>query len=953
MKHLNLLLYLCLLFPTHHAYANWQRSVTNHSRHTYKAANQNWMVEQHENGWMYFANNKGLLEFDGVTWNTYSIHNAKTRAVKSDGKGKIYVGGLGQFGYFEPTRQGNLEYVCLSDSLPSGVNAGNIWNIHIVEDGVYFQSDRSVFYLENNEIKEVNHGVDIMNSAVINKKFYIASELGLSILNGDEFSLLPHTRDKFQSKIVGLYPFGDDIIIVSSQNGIFIYNSKEIVPYPSAADSFLKENQLFCSAQKDSLIALGSVQDGVMILNTHNGGVEKISLHNGLQNKTVLSVLFDRENNLWLGLDNGIDCINLNAPMFFLYSSKSAIGSGYSSCYYNGKLYLGTNQGLYVTDYPLLLNEEAKLNFVPGTEGQVWSVTKFDNKLFCGGGNSLIILDGDKISRLPGIRGVWAVAPLRHYPDHLIAGTYGGLFIIKKKNGEWTLSHRIVGPGYSAKTMYVEEMSKAVWLANKEKGLYRMILAEDLQSAQIKNYNDENLPAGNNVYVTKINDEIVIASRQGLFRYNQIKDKLEKYTELEDILDGNVPYTHIRQDEHKDIWYVTDGMLKLARYQKETNTFEKTESESYLRGFLIEDFEHISIYEANQALIGTEEGFCLLDFSQKPQRKFPLNLQIRKVYLTIGKDSLVYGRSITYDPEPLVIPYKNNSIKIEYSVNNYDKSLVTLYAYKLEGNDSKEWSEYSENHIKEFTNLKEGKYTFYVKIITNKEKEPITTSFDFEVLPPWYRTWWAYLSYLILVLAVITFTYYKISENQKRIIKRKNQEIIQQKVKFKEESAKKDQKIDSLKEKNLQTDLKHKSDELVKTTMNIVRKNEMLQAIRKEAVSISRSIEEENLPTIRRKMIRLISHIDTNIEHDDDLNAFQTSFDSLHQDFFEKLDKLLPGLNKKDKLLCAYIKMDLMSKEIAPLLNISLRGVEISRYRLRKKLQLSTEDNLAEFLQRL
>lgn len=135
--------------------------------------------------------------------------------------------------------------------------------------------------------------------------------------------------------------------------------------------------------------------------------------------------------------------------------------------------------------------------------------------------------------------------------------------------------------------------------------------------------------------------------------------------------------------------------------------------------------------------------------------------------------------------------------------------------------------------------------------------------------------------------------------------------------------------------------------------MNIVRKNEMLQEIKKEAMSISRSIDEENLPNVRRKMLRLIGHIDTNIEHDDDLQAFQNTFDSVHQDFFNKLDSRFPNLNKKEKLLCAYIKMDLMSKEIAPLMNISLRGVEISRYRLRKKLELSPEANLADFLQKL
>ena len=162
----------------------------------------------------------------------------------------------------------------------------------------------------------------------------------------------------------------------------------------------------------------------------------------------------------------------------------------------------------------------------------------------------------------------------------------------------------------------------------------------------------------------------------------------------------------------------------------------------------------------------------------------------------------------------------------------------------------------------------------------------------------------------------------------------------------------KDQKIDSLKEENLQSELRHKSEELIRSTLNIVRKNEILLDIKKEVLGISHSISEENLVMLRRKTLRLLGQIETNIEHDNDLQAFQSTFDSVHHDFFKRLEEAYPDLNNKDKLLCAYIKMNLLSKEIAPLMNISLRGVEISRYRLRKKLNLSEGENLVEFLQK-
>lgn len=181
----------------------------------------------------------------------------------------------------------------------------------------------------------------------------------------------------------------------------------------------------------------------------------------------------------------------------------------------------------------------------------------------------------------------------------------------------------------------------------------------------------------------------------------------------------------------------------------------------------------------------------------------------------------------------------------------------------------------------------------------------------------------------------------------------KDEEMNRQKTVLEKDINQKKKLITELEEEKLRNELNYKSDELVKTTLNVVRKNEILQKIRKDAESLSRTISEGNLVNVRRGMLRLINQINTNIEHDSDLDNFQSSFDAVHNDFLRKLGENYPQLTNKDKMLCAYIKMNLMSKEIAPLLNISVRGVEISRYRLRKKLGLDEKANLAEYLQKI
>ena len=202
------------------------------------------------------------------------------------------------------------------------------------------------------------------------------------------------------------------------------------------------------------------------------------------------------------------------------------------------------------------------------------------------------------------------------------------------------------------------------------------------------------------------------------------------------------------------------------------------------------------------------------------------------------------------------------------------------------------------------------------------------------------------------MILTLFYVYHRLVAGRKRLLMQKEFELYRQKQEFKKESDLKDQKINSLKEEKLQSELRYKSEELIRSTLNIVRKNEMLLEIKKEVLGISHSISEENLVSLRRKALRLLGQIETNIEHDDDLQAFQSTFDTVHHNFFQRLEAAYPELNHKDKMLCAYIKMNLLSKEITPLLNISLRGVEISRYRLRKKLNLAEGENLAEFLQK-
>ena len=907
----------------------WQRPVVNFTRHTYMAANQNWMVKQADNGWMYFANNQGLLEFDGVYWNTYSIDNeAKLRSLNITNH-RIYVGALGQFGYFEPDKFGRLQYTCLSKNMEKeGII--NIWNIHTLGNRVYFQADGAVFYLENDHIGKIACQKGITASAVIYNRLYTATSDGIYVMQNNRFHKVRDIELPQDCNIVAILPYNGNMLIVTSDHGLYLYHQGALTPWQHPANTLIASNKLTNAAINDRHIALGTTHNGIILIDTRTNNVENISKDDGLQNKTVLGTSFDRDGNLWLGLDNGIDHVVLTSPLFFLNQQQSAIGSGYASAVYHDHLYMGTNQGLYQASGTLNVGAQTSTTFIEGTGGQVHGITIHDDKLFCGGRNFYVMIDGNRVTRFP-IRGVWHTCAT-HSPDALLLGDYWGLKVLRKTNGQWTYTNKIEGTDISAKTMMPEESGHAVWVANKTKGIYRLTLDDALtRVVSTKHFNSPQLPIGDNVCVATIDHTVVIASRQGLFRYDATKDQIEPYTQLEKKLNGKTDYSYICQDELQNIWYVCDRILYILHFDPNGNTYYKNKGEAYLSDELIDDFEHVMVKAPNLAIIGTQEGFALLNYGSKQTSRFPLTLQIRHVIGTNGTDTLLYGSSFIGEGRPLRIAYKHNSLRIEYSANNFDKSQTILYSYRMLGLPDEEWSDYRRQHVKEYTNLREGKYTFQVRIVTESDPKPIIASITLHVLPPWYRSWWAYLLYTLLFAAVIYAVVNRLRKNTKEL----------------------NQKIETLEDEKTQIELRSKQNELMLSRMNVVRKNEMLQEIKKTAVSLNNSLSEGNLPNIKRKMVRLIGQIDTNIEHDDDLEAFKGDFDAVHSDFFKILSERFPHLTHKDKMLCAYLKMNMISKEIAPLLNISVRGVEISRYRLRKKLDLDEKENLTEFLQRL
>jgi hypothetical protein len=297
-----------------------------------------------------------------------------------------------------------------------------------------------------------------------------------------------------------------------------------------------------------------------------------------------------------------------------------------------------------------------------------------------------------------------------------------------------------------------------------------------------------------------------------------------------------------------------------------------------------------------------------------------------------------------------VLAYKNNSLSFKFSSFWYEEAKTTQYQYWLEG-FGKEWSQWTIEPEKEYTNLPEGDYIFHVKAKNLYDTISQEDTFSFEIRPPWYRTIWAYLFYLGLFCLFIS----GIIRYQRNLAKLEREQLIanQEKELLLKESELAKQKLMAEQEKmnivreNLETTISLKNSKVASNTVNLIYLNEILLTIREHIQQMEKNNDPKTNPSIINKINRIIEQ---ELQGDHHWKEFEEIFNQLHSNFIQKLKSHFPELTPRDIRMCAYLRMNLNTKEIAPLLGISVRGVEDTRYRIRKKVNLSQEANLTEFI---
>jgi len=951
-----------LLFVSLHAVATDIKSigvpyVQNYTKAIYQSGNQNWSVTRDEHGVMYFGNSEGLLTFDGKYWQSYRMPNGLiVRAVAADGNGKIYSGGFGELGYWENNKNGQLVYHSLNQLVPKKYQPINeeIWKIYVDRNQVIFQSFGSIYIYKDGKINVVKGPQPFLFLFQTGSRYFVEQvNSGLYELKGSKLEYINGSNIMGNSGVLSILQLSANrYLIGTARNGLFIYDNGQIKPWFTLASSFLKNYQLNNGVRIGKYVAYGTILNGIIIIDTTGNVIQQINKSSGLQNNTVLSLYIDNEQNLWAGLDNGIDRIEINSPLYFYFDKTGHFGTVYSSIIFNNKVYLGTNQGLFYSDWIENGNKRLFQSFdfklIPGSQGQVWELSLQDGKLLCGHNTGTFQVNGDAISKITTISGGWTIKKLN--ANQLIQGTYTGLIIYKKDNsGNWVFDHKI--DGFGEPSRYVEQDNKGqLWVSHAYKGIYKVTLSSDLKKATSVKYYDKQygLPGSFNINVFNLDNRIVFASDSGFYVYDDISDHFTKYQELNKKLGTFARSNKIIPALGKKYWFINHGHVSLADFSVPGKMSIDSNRFSILEGRMVQNYENISRINSSIYLISVDDGFVIMndeDALRQSDLKLPYVL-IRRVENITDKITTIANNGSQGEIE---IPHSENNIRISYSLPFYRQEKIR-FQYYLEGY-SHQWSDWSTQSQKEFTNLDQGTYHFRVRAKINEQNVSPETVLTFTVLAPWYAGRVAVICYILLIILA-----YFLVRKYYRIKLQRHQHHIQERMKkehdeyLKQESIANEQRIAKVRNEQLQADLSSKSRELANSAMNIVYKNELLQKISHEMTQLKDSSGKRLSEDQLRKIQKVI---DDGMSDERDWNLFESSFNEAHESFFKKLKAQHPDLVPNDLKLCAYLRMNMNSKEMASLLNISLRGVEIRRYRLRKKLNLEHDKNLVEFLMEL
>jgi signal transduction histidine kinase len=791
------IIYLCFavsitLFPRQNKELGFPQ-LKNYTPKEFGALSQNWAITQDKRGIMYFGN-VGVLEYDGVNWRLISLPNMSTvRSLGCSEAGRIYVGGVGDFGYLQPDSKGEFKFFSLVKYLPEeSKNFADVWSLFIKGSEIFFTTDAFIFRWSEKTKKMKTwkaenkfHVCELVNGIIYIREW----GKGLLTLDGDSLKLIPGSEQFADERIYAMLamPGGKNILFVTRTKGLFLFDGKKFKQFKTEADEYLKQNLIYMPGVvlSDGNLALGTLTGGLIIISPEGKILNIFNTHSGLVGNTVYYVYQDRTNAIWLALDGGITRLDYGSAATFFDARKGLDQAPYKLQRYNGILYAATNSGIYYLN-PATSNFTRIINS-PVT--QCFDMISFKNQLLAGTNEGVFkIVDFKAVPLRKSINKDYEVGYFlrsKLNPNRIFVATYG-LGSLLFKNGKWIDEGIIKNIGQLS--TIAETPEGEILTANTVSGINSISFPKSkdgdiiFNKAAVKTYNKNNgLPEGGSNIVTIQNRNYFITP-SGIYRFD--KEKLSFYRdhtfEVAPVLNGNFSSYYLFEDSTKRVW-ACGGLEPVVGYPQQNGEFKWLKAP--FKRFSDELINTIYPDEKDVVWFASNYGAIRYNLRSEMERHENYSAFIREV--SVAPDSIIYFGELNTENSAPQISFSNNSIKFEFSAPAFlDESRNQFKTY-LEGFDEK-WSGWSREHFKEYTNLPPGNFIFHVKGINAHQVASSEASFAFVILSPWYRTWWAYVLYVIM----FAFGFFAVDRFQrKRLLKKEREKIQLREIKLRAEKA--------------------------------------------------------------------------------------------------------------------------------------------------------------------
>ena len=885
--------------------------VENYNKSNYQGDNQIWNVGQGNDKAMYFANNHYLLRYDGVRWEKYTLPNKTIiRSIMVDDD-KIYSGSYKEFGYWV-RKDGKMIYTSISNikNVFDDKENEEIWKIFKFNGKIYFQSFNEIFQYDGKQIKKREFPFLISYCFVVGNQFLIASvENGVFKMENSSFEKVKGWSVLENNVIHSIEKYQNKIYIFTQKNGVFVEENGVLSPWKNTLNERLKtQNINIAKFINNNKLIIGTASKGIYIFDMNNDSFQNINRNNVLINNSILSIGQDGENDLWVGLDNGIAHIEVNSPTSIFYDNSGTLGSVYSVATTEKGYLMASNHGVFKY-------EDKRFSMIPNSQGQAWNVTKFGNKYLIGHNEGTFVYENNLFSKLNNVNGGWNLSK-SNINNSYFQASYIGLTIYKNTDD---LSQTIAIKGLTKPIRYVAQNRKnEIWAADNYKGLYRILYNDAYETTFVENVTQRSKMSNDyGVKIFEFRNEVLFLIDNSWYTYNSISNRLVK-NELFNTNFKNLSDIVAIDDSH---FLVLQNGILYQVFANETLFFWNVIQEKYYRGKIINDSFKI-FKNGENYLLNLDDGFISLKLKNE-------NRQIANIKMeAFINENLIPNKS--------KIDY-NSGLKINVISGIFGSSKPNLF-YKTDNGN--EFLAVKSGTIV-LNNLDSGNHIIVLYNHNGLQFEK-ASSFEFNVAKPWYFSFWIILIYIVTI-GLVLFLYYK--WNKMRYI---------QKLKLREEELKYQKKILEMElkaenELNIQEYEKHileleiqtKSSEVTGKSLSIAKQSEMIENIQG---ILDNETDFNKLKSEIKKAIKI------NAVSKHQWETFETNLNQINNKFIINLTNKYPNLTSKDINLCIYLKMNLSSKEIAPMMNISFRGVELHRYRLRKKLNLNQDENLSKFL---